>query len=47
VRARFGFLTALDQAEQQLLDDQVAHREHRLFAQLRGQARELATKGLD
>lgn len=44
VRARFGFLTALDQAEQQLLDDQVAHREHRLFAQLREQARELAAE---
>lgn len=41
VRARFGFLAKLDQAEQQLLDDQVAHREHRLFAQLREQAMSL------
>lgn len=44
VRARFGFLTALDEAERTLLDDQVAHRERRLFAQLRDQARELATQ---
>lgn len=44
VRARFGFLNDLDQAERLLLDDQVAHREHRLFTQLREQARELATE---
>ena len=44
VRARFGFLTELDQAERSLLDDQVAHREHRLFAQRREQARELAAE---
>jgi predicted nucleotidyltransferase component of viral defense system len=42
VRARFGFLAELDEVERTLLDDQVAHREHRLFAQLREQARELA-----
>lgn len=41
VRTRFGFLAALDQAEQVLLDDQVVHREHRLFMQLRDEAREL------
>lgn len=44
VRARFGFLTELEQDERSLVDDQVAHREHRLFAQLREQARELAAK---
>lgn len=44
VRGRFRFLAELDQAEQPLLDDQVAHREHRLFAQLREQARELAAE---
>ncbi|HEY0391527.1 MAG TPA: nucleotidyl transferase AbiEii/AbiGii toxin family protein [Solirubrobacterales bacterium] len=42
VRIRFAFLTELDQAEEQLLNDQVAHRNHRLFAQLRDHARELA-----
>jgi len=44
VRARFGFLTELDEVERTLLDDQVAHREHRLSGQLRKQARELAAE---
>lgn len=44
VHTRFGFLTELDETERALLDDQVAHRELRLFAQLREQARELAAK---
>jgi hypothetical protein len=44
VRVRFGFLAELDETERALLDDQVAHREHRLFAQLREQARELAAE---
>jgi hypothetical protein len=39
VRSRFGFLTALSDDERQLLDDQVAHREHRLFKALRDKAR--------
>lgn len=42
VRARFGFLADLDQTERPLLDDQVSHREHRLFTEMREQARELA-----
>ncbi len=44
VRARFGFLAELNDDETTLLGDQVAHREHRLFAQLREQAHELAAK---
>jgi predicted nucleotidyltransferase component of viral defense system len=44
VRARFDFLTALDPGERPLIDDQVAHREHRLFTQMREQARELAAQ---
>lgn len=44
VRARFGFLVELDEAERMLLDDQVAHRERQLFAQLRKRARELAAE---
>jgi uncharacterized protein len=42
VCTRFGFLTELNEAEKTLLDDQIAHREHRLFAELRKQARELS-----
>jgi predicted nucleotidyltransferase component of viral defense system len=44
VRTRFGFLAELNEDETTLLNDQVAHREHRLFSQLREQARELAAK---
>jgi uncharacterized protein len=44
VRGRFGFLAELDAAERTLLEDQVAHREHDLFAQLRDQARRLAAE---
>lgn len=44
VRARFGFLGELNEEETTLLDDQVAHREHRLFSQLREQARALAVE---
>lgn len=44
VRVRFGFLAELEQDERSLLRDQVAHREHRLFAQLREQARELVAE---
>jgi hypothetical protein len=44
VRTRFEFLAELDQDESALLEDQVAHRDHRLFTQLREQARELAAE---
>jgi len=44
VRVRFGFLAELDEDERQLLNDQVAHRGHRHFAQPREEARELAVK---
>lgn len=44
VRGRFGFLAELGEDERALLSDQVAHREHQLFAQLREEARELAVK---
>lgn len=44
VRIRFEFLAELDQDERTLLEDQVAHRDHRLFTQLREQARELAVE---
>lgn len=39
VRERFAFLTQLRLEEQSLLDDQIAHRETRLFTQLRADAR--------
>jgi len=42
VRERFAFLMHLDPDEQALLDDQTAHRERRLFDQLRAGARQLA-----
>lgn len=44
VRTRFGFLAELSEDEEALLDDQVAHREHRIFSQLKEQAREIAAK---
>lgn len=44
VRNRFGFLADLDEDERRLLEDQVAHREHSLFGQLRKEAREKAGK---
>jgi uncharacterized protein len=44
VRSRFGFLAEPDEDEGRLLDDQVTHREHRLFAELRDDAREKAQK---
>ena len=39
VRERFAFLTQLRLEEQSLLDDQIAHRETRLFTQIRADAR--------
>jgi len=39
VRARFAFLADPVEDERRLLDDQVAHREHALFARLRADAR--------
>jgi hypothetical protein len=42
VRTRFAFLAELSEPERCLLADQVAHRERRLFVQLRDEARELA-----
>lgn len=42
VRIRFAFLADLSEPERRILDDQVAHRDRRLFAQLRKDARELA-----
>jgi uncharacterized protein len=44
VRTRFAFLERLAEGERTLLEDQVAHREHRLFDILRGEARETAAK---
>lgn len=46
VRTRFAFLSELTDAERRLLDDQVAHRDHRLFDQLRAEARKLAALAL-
>ena len=42
VRNRFAFLSQLDESEQKLLEDQTAHREQRLFDELRARARERA-----
>lgn len=42
VRERFGFLVDCSEAEQTLLTDQTAHREHALFRQLREEARQWA-----
>jgi hypothetical protein len=42
VRERFSFLTECSEAEQALLADQTAHREHTLFRQLRDEARQWA-----
>jgi len=44
VRTRFSFLEHLTDGERALLEDQVAHREHRLFEQLRSEARETAAQ---
>ncbi len=42
VRERFGFLSECSEAEQTLLADQTAHREHTIFRQLRDEARQRA-----
>jgi hypothetical protein len=42
VRERFSFLTKCTEAEQTLLADQTAHREHTIFRQLRDEARQWA-----
>jgi hypothetical protein len=42
VRERFRLLTQCSEAEQALLADQTAHREHTLFRQLREEARQWA-----
>ncbi len=42
VRERFSFVTKCSEAEQALLADQTAHREHALFRQLREEARQWA-----
>jgi hypothetical protein len=42
VRERFSFLTECTEAEQTLLADQTAHREHTIFRQLRDEARQWA-----
>jgi predicted nucleotidyltransferase component of viral defense system len=44
VRARFAFLAEVPPKQRALIDDQVAHREHRLFNELRTEARRLASQ---
>ncbi|MGA2925672.1 MAG: hypothetical protein ABSG43_06690 [Solirubrobacteraceae bacterium] len=42
VRERFAFLATPDAQERELLDDQTAHREHKLYELLVAEAREKA-----
>jgi hypothetical protein len=45
VRERFAALAEPDETEQQMLDDQLAHREHRLYDQAVAEAQALAATG--